>query len=262
MESHMRKLGMIKYTILLLALPLLVIAHHNPIAYDGKIEVKISGIVTSAYFGNPHSRYQIDVTNENGEVEKWLLMTEDPKDARNLGFEDEIKNIKKGDPITVVGWPHRSKKREIRGHQLHYPDGTVVMMRRGNYIWRGSMRRIYRMVSGKDDIDTAIKVNPPTLTSAERVISWIDENYMVPRIAFEVKNKTAQLIGLSHQGKVEFPGITELFECHTKQEGFTDVINVDELPEAQRQKIEDNNDFIRKYNATMARYWEQDIESC
>ena len=243
-------------------LPVITHAHHNPIAYDGKKEVTISGIVTSAYFGNPHSRYRIDVKNAQGEVEEWLLMTEDPRDARNLGFEDEIKNIKEGDSITVVGWPHRSNQREIRGHKLLYPDGKVVMMRRGNYIWRGSMRQIHRMVSGRVEIDTDIKPGLSDSNTADRVINWIDENKMVPRIAFEVKNKTAQLIGLSRHGTIEFPGITELFECHTHRPGFTDVIDIDGLSEIEKNKIQDNLDFISKFNSTLARYWEQDIESC
>ncbi len=69
-------------------------------------------------FAFPHSVYRIDVTNEAGETEKWVLSTEDPRDAERLGFADELRAIKVGDPITVVGWPDRHKEREIRGHQL------------------------------------------------------------------------------------------------------------------------------------------------
>ena len=78
-------------------------AHHNPVVYDGKITVKITGTVTAAHYGYPHSRYALDVTNEDGTVEKWLLMTEDPKDAQELGFADELKAIAVGDTLTAVG---------------------------------------------------------------------------------------------------------------------------------------------------------------
>ena len=108
------------------------VAHHSVLHYDGKIEVKITGVVTKARFGFPHSIYRIDVTGEDGSVEEWILSTEDPRDAARLGFADEIKAIKKGDTITRVGWPPGFNEREIRGHQLHYPDGRIVMMRRGN----------------------------------------------------------------------------------------------------------------------------------
>lgn len=106
-------------------------AHHSVLNYDGKVEVKITGTVTSARFGYPHSIYRIDVENEDGDTEKWTLSTEDPRDAERLGFADELRNLKRGDTITVVGWPDKFKARTLRGHQLHYADGTVVMMRRG-----------------------------------------------------------------------------------------------------------------------------------
>ncbi len=110
-------------------------AHHSVLHYDGKKEVTISGVVTKARFGYPHSIYRIEVTAEDGSQEEWVLSTEDPRDAKRLGFDEDIRNLNPGDEITVVGWPHQYVERELRGHQLHYPDGRVVMMRTGNYIW-------------------------------------------------------------------------------------------------------------------------------
>ena len=40
-------------------------AHHSVLNYDGKIEITISGTVTSARFGYPHSVYRIDVEGED-----------------------------------------------------------------------------------------------------------------------------------------------------------------------------------------------------
>ena len=128
-------------------------AHHSVLHYDGKTEVTITGVVTSARFGFPHSVYRLDVTSESGAVEKWVLSTEDPRDAERLGFADELKAIKRGDTVTVVGWPHRFREREIRGHQLHYPDGSVVMMRRGNYIWPRDILRLDRLVMNPGNIE-------------------------------------------------------------------------------------------------------------
>ena len=39
-------------------------AHHSVLNYDGKVEVKITGTVTSARFGYPHSIYRIDVADK------------------------------------------------------------------------------------------------------------------------------------------------------------------------------------------------------
>ena len=103
---------------LLWLMPTLAPGHHSVLHYDGKREVTISGVVTKARFGYPHSIYRIEVAGDDGSKEEWVLSTEDPRDARRLGFEEEIKNLKPGDQITVVGWPHQFIERELRGHQL------------------------------------------------------------------------------------------------------------------------------------------------
>ena len=43
-------------------------AHHSVLHYDGKTEMQISGVVTKARFGFPHSVYRIDVTGDDGSV--------------------------------------------------------------------------------------------------------------------------------------------------------------------------------------------------
>lgn len=236
-------------------------AHHNPIAYNGKQEVRITGTVTHAKFGYPHSRYVIDVKNDRGETEEWVLMTEDPRDAENLGFADELRQIKRGDQITVVGWPNRFKKREIRGHQLHYPDGTVVMMRRGNYIWNSDMRRIFRLRSGRDEFPADMKVIDPSLPPEDRLIAMIEEDRMVERIAFEIASNTAYLFGFIDVDKVDYPGVDTLMMCHTERAGFTVILDYDNMTEQKGGRIY-NSGFVRRYNATLSRYWEQDVESC
>ena len=176
----------LRYSIVLGASLLLggtAIAHHSVLHYDGKKEVKISGVVTKARFGFPHSVYRIDVTAENGSVEEWTLTTEDPRDARRLGFEDEIKAIKTGDPITVIGWPHRFNDREIRGHQLHYPDGRIVMMRRGNYIWPKDILRLDRLVMNPQNIEGQINSVDASLPDVEQLILWLAEGDHIARAA-------------------------------------------------------------------------------
>jgi hypothetical protein len=239
-----------------------VAAHHNTLTYDGKQEVQIRGQVTTAYFGYPHSRYTIDVTSESGEVEEWLLMTEDPGDARALGFEEAIEEIKVGDTINVIGWPHRFKEREIRGHQLHYPDGTITMMRTGNYIWTRDMRVIYRIVKGELELDEDVVPIDPALSDPERVIAWIDEQKILQRIALETINRTARLVGFRNGEEVDYPGVAELMQCHTERDDFTLVLDQNDLTPEQSSYLEANSSFVSRYNATLSRYWEQDVESC
>ena len=237
-------------------------AHHSVLNYDGKTEVKISGIVTKARFGFPHSIYRIDVTAEDGSVEEWILSTEDPRDAERLGFADELKAIKAGDPITVIGWPDKYKKREIRGHQLHYPDGTVVMMRRGNYIWPKDILRLDKFVMNPQNISEYINDVDASLPVVQQVILWIDEDDHIARAAYEVSEDRARLIGLQSEGNETFPGVAELLECHTDRDDFTMTIAIDRLSPSQQKILEENDEYVSEYNRVLSRWWEQERESC
>ncbi len=237
-------------------------AHHSVLNYDGKVTVTISGTVTAARFGYPHSIYRIDVTNDDGEIEKWVLSTEDPRDAERLGFADELKAIRRDDPITVVGWPDKFKARAIRGHQLHYPDGTVVMMRRGNYIWPKDLLRLDKFVMNPENIARFLDDVDANLPVAEQLILWIDEDDHIARAAFEVSRDRAGLIGLRQDGAIAFPGVGELLECHTQRPGFTLEVAADELTDDQQETLNDGDDYIADYNAALSRWWEQERMSC
>lgn len=237
-------------------------AHHSVLNYDGKVTVMVSGTVTSARFGYPHSIYRIDVSNDDGDIEKWVLSTEDPRDAERLGFADELKAIRKGDPITVVGWPDKFKARTIRGHQLHYPDGTVVMMRRGNYIWPKDLLRLDKFVMNPQNISQYLNEVDASLPDAEQVVLWIDEDDHIARAAYEVSQERPRLIGLRQDGSVEFPGVGELLECHSQRAGFTMTLDVNALKSAQRESLDDGSDYVNDYNAALSRWWEQERMSC
>lgn len=239
-----------------------VSAHHSVLNYDGKVEVTITGTVTSARFGFPHSIYRIDVRADDDSIEKWTLSTEDPRDAERLGFADELRNLKKGDTITVVGWPDKFKARTLRGHQLHYPDGTVVMMRRGNYIWPKDILAMDKMALNPETIPAGFPSTDTSLPAAGQVIGWIEEDDHLTRIAREYADGRAMLIGLESGGDAEFPGVDGLLVCHTTREGFTIRVPVDTLSEAERGQINGGADYIDDYNRVLSRWWEQEHESC
>ena len=239
-----------------------VFAHHSVLNYDGKTEIKISGVVTAARFAFPHSIYKIDVTKDDGTVEEWILSTEDPRDAERLGFADEIRAIKPGDPITVVGWPDRFKEREIRGHQLHYPDGTIVMMRRGNYIWPKDILRLDRFVMKPETIEGQVQDIDASLPNFEQVLLWIEEGDHIARAAYEVIQERPRLIGVANEQGVEFAGVAELLECHTQRQGFTLTIAPTELNDEHRAAFDAGAEYISEYNRVLSRWWEQERSSC
>lgn len=243
-------------------LPAFGLAHHNPVVYDGKRTVTVSGTVTYARFGFPHSRYRIDVTTDAGDTETWTLMTEDPRDARMLGFDDELKAIRVGDPITVVGWPNKVKAREIRGHQLHYADGTVVMMRRGNYIWTNDLRRIWRLRDGQVEFPGDMQETADDASNAERVAAWITENRPVDRVAREIVDDSAGLIGLEAGDGLRFPGVDETLRCHTERADFRIEVDTRGVPRRVARVLAAGSDYVARYNDLMSKYWEYDIGNC
>jgi len=246
----------------LLAIPAVTAAHHSVLNYDGKVEVTITGTVSSARFGYPHSIYRLDVEGEDGSIEKWTLSTEDPRDAERLGFADALRTLKRGDNITFVGWPDKFRARTLRGHQMIYPDGTVVMMRRGNYIWPQDILRMDRMALNPATIPASIAPTDPALPAAQQLAGWISEDDHLARIAREFADGRARLIGLDSGGAIEFPGIDRLLECHTERDGFTMTVSLDGLDAADRATIDGGANYISEYNRVLSRWWEQEQESC
>ncbi len=238
------------------------LAHHSVLHYDGKKEVTISGVVTKARFGYPHSIYRIEVTAEDGSKEEWVLSTEDPRDAKRLGFDEDIKNLKPGDEITVVGWPHQFIERELRGHQLHYPDGRVVMMRTGNYIWPKDILRLDKFVMNPQNIPNFINDIDSNLPMSEQLTLWIDEDDHIARAAYEVSQDRPRLIGITKNGSTEFPGVDELLSCHTTRDGFTFSLSMNQIDDDIGTIIADNGEYISEYNRVLSRWWEQERTSC
>ena len=237
-------------------------AHHSVLNFDGKKQVTITGVVTKARFGFPHSKYQLEVTAEDGSIEAWTLTTEDPRDARQLGFADAIRAIKPGDKLTVIGWPHKFEEREIRGHQLHYPDGRIVMMRRGNYIWPKDILRLDRLFYNPDNIPEEIKDVDAGLPFAAQLIIWIEQADPVARAAWEAAAGRPKLIGIESGSDVEYHGVEDLLVCHTRRDDFINVINVDELSQSQRDDILTGLSYVSEHNRLLSRWWEQERESC
>ena len=237
-------------------------AHHSVLNYDGKVEVTITGVVTSARFGYPHSIYRIDVEADDGSIEKWTLSTEDPRDAARLGFADALKSLRRGDTITVIGWPDKFKSKSLRGHQLVYADGTVVMLRRGNYIWPKDILRMDRMALNPETIPADFPSTDTTGPPAEQVLGWIREDDHLTRIAREFADGHARLIGLVSAAGADFPGVETLLMCHTKRAGFTLLVALDDLDAGQQARLDDGMDYVREYNRVLSRWWEQEQESC
>ena len=94
-------------------------AHHSFSAeFDADTSGTYTGVVSEVRFSNPHVRYRIEVTRDDGSMETWELQAGSVTSLRPQGWVQDT--IKVGDTITVDGQLGRngSKKLFVRGLTL------------------------------------------------------------------------------------------------------------------------------------------------
>lgn len=97
-------------------------AHHGNAAYDYEKTVTIKGTVTAWIFANPHSLMKVDVTDDKGEVQHWVL----EGNAASLGGEWHKATVKPGDAVMVDVMPPKNGAQVGRIRRILKPDGTVI----------------------------------------------------------------------------------------------------------------------------------------
>ena len=98
-------------------------AHHSvPVNFDQSKEVTISGVLTEIRWVNPHSRFRVNVTGDDGKTVEWLVEMGAINTMKRAGFETERFNI--GDMLTIIGWPGRGRERTMLLRTAVLRDGT------------------------------------------------------------------------------------------------------------------------------------------
>ena len=79
-------------------------AHHSTVVnFDSSREVTIAGVLTEVTWRNPHSRFRMNVTGEDGATVEWLVELGASNTLKRAGFPMETFAV--GDRLTVTGWP-------------------------------------------------------------------------------------------------------------------------------------------------------------
>jgi Family of unknown function (DUF6152) len=98
-------------------------AHHSvPVNFDQSKEITISGMLTEIKWVNPHSRFRVNVTGDDGKTVEWLVEMGAINTMKRAGFETERFNI--GDMLTIIGWPGRGRERTMLLRTAVLKDGT------------------------------------------------------------------------------------------------------------------------------------------
>lgn len=106
-----------------LALPLNSTAHHSTANFDMSKSGSVTGTVTYFAFTNPHSFFDMDVTDKSGAVKKYKVFTL----ARVVMVRNEWKegDLKVGDKVTVTGNPDRKDPQYLYLRSVVFADGRV-----------------------------------------------------------------------------------------------------------------------------------------
>jgi len=98
-------------------------AHHSvPVNFDQSKEVTISGVLTEIKWVNPHSRFRVNVTGDDGKPVEWLVEMGAINTMTRAGFETERFNV--GDMLTIIGSPGRGRERTMLLRTAVLKDGT------------------------------------------------------------------------------------------------------------------------------------------
>lgn len=100
-------------------------AHHGYAAYDMQATRTMKGTITNFLMANPHSQIGVDVKDENGNVEHWVV--EDAGTVRAMkmsGFEFD--SLKPGDEVTITYHPAKGPGHAALLIRLEFADGRVL----------------------------------------------------------------------------------------------------------------------------------------
>lgn len=103
-------------------------AHHSYAAeFDANHPTTIEGVVTEVWFKNPHIRYYITVTGEDGNNVIWDARGLTPVKLVRLGWTK--KTIQVGDRIKLYGHVGHTNKTILSILDITLPDGRVLTSR-------------------------------------------------------------------------------------------------------------------------------------
>jgi Family of unknown function (DUF6152) len=98
-------------------------AHHSwPVSFSQLVTVK--GTVTEFTWANPHPMITIEVRNNEGEVEKWLIGGPAINRMEANGWTKTT--VKPGDTITGIGYQFADGQKIVRMERAILPNGKEI----------------------------------------------------------------------------------------------------------------------------------------
>ena len=255
-------------SILVIALPFLLLcnlamAHQSSTLYLLDQLKVLEGTLTSAYFGAPHSRYQIEVIDGDGETANWLVIVQDPEDAQRFGYYEEVEALQVGDSLSFIGWPHSRNSQEILAHVMYTPSGQQIeLVPPGAYI-RSALYLAMDQRAKDPSVLSRVTDAPAGLSAAQRLVWWAAHDDAIDRAAAQELRGQAKLIGIIEASGVSYPGAPNYLLCQADRE-HAEIILANDIVAALQNQAQINAlvEFVQIYNRVLSKYWELQWNSC
>lgn len=102
-------------------------AHHAFAAeFDADQPIRLQGTVAKVEWINPHSWIHVDVKNDDGEVERWMIEGGNPTALLRRGLTRQTLPV--GTEIIVEGYRAKGNPFRANGRDLTFPDGSTLFM--------------------------------------------------------------------------------------------------------------------------------------
>ena len=231
---------------LLLAIPVLLLAcqaahaHHAFAAdYEEGNEGTISGTITEVVYKNPHARYYVEVTADDGSKELWDLETMNLMMLGRMGWKKDT--IKVGDEVTVTGILGRNNTKRMSITTVELPGGRIISPVRSLTTTNAELNKTAEAPTDKAFTSIAANISPGTYEldqpHAYLSFSYSHMGLSNPRLHFSDFDAELELDGNSMaQSSVSITvnaasidsGVADLDE-HLRGTDFFDVANHPEI---------------------------------
>jgi len=100
-------------------------AHHSMSMYDRGQDTTFKAIITEFNWANPHSQIIFTVTDEHGNIQKWVAEGPGPNRLANHGWSKD--SLKPGDQVTIVGNRNKDGSPTMRFEKVIFPNGQELV---------------------------------------------------------------------------------------------------------------------------------------
>jgi hypothetical protein len=102
-------------------------AHHSFAAeFDRNKPVHLEGVVVEMQWVNPHSWLHVDVTKEDGTVERWAVEGGAPSALLRRGWNRN--SLPPGTAVIVDGFQAKDGSTRANARDIEFPDGTKLFL--------------------------------------------------------------------------------------------------------------------------------------